>query len=152
MRTKSMRQVSLRVAPRTPLSGTVPSSIDCILVCSNPHLLEAGEISRQINIDGEIGLMKVDGSAIQKVVDTKTETDHGVCHIDEFVIRRIRDSSLVNIDQDSELAVNTGVFQVRNCIGTNRFAVFIEDCDEIRLVFVQQGSVVNTERRCPSLQ
>jgi hypothetical protein len=57
-RPNSIRQVSLRVASRTLLSGTVPCRIDCWFY-SDPHLLEAAEISRQINIDGEIGLMKV---------------------------------------------------------------------------------------------
>ena len=73
--------------------------------------------------------------------------------IDGFVIRRGRDRSLININQDNELAVDTSVIQVRNCIGANRFAVVIEDCDEIRLVFVQEGSVVQEDdvRRCSEI-
>jgi hypothetical protein len=128
--------------------GIINLATNRVLKSSDSHLLEARyiEASRRIDIYGEIGFMKVDGIAIQKVVDTKTETDHGVCCIDGCVIRRVGYRSLIHMQQNRELAVDAaGVFQVRNGIGANRLAVVVKECDTVRLVFVQERGVVQKD-------
>jgi hypothetical protein len=100
-------QLVVRLSPARPRQEY--SRLVLILSCSelDPNFLEAVQFKASCQIKYSRSQMKVDGFAVEKVVDTKTQRPISAFAIDGCVIRRVSNRSLINIDQDTELTVDT---------------------------------------------